>query len=49
MNIKQEARGILNGKVREAPTRESSPFVFTNVATLPKKIGARITKNPRGY
>lgn len=37
MNIKQEARGIFNGKVRGAPTRDSSPFVFTNVATFQRK------------
>lgn len=50
MNIKQEAQGILNGKVRGAPTRDSSPFVFTNVATFQrKKNGAPIRKKPRGY
>lgn len=39
MNVKQEAQGILKvrGKVRGAPTRDSSPFVFTNVATFQRK------------
>lgn len=37
MNVKQEAQGILNAKVRGAPTRDSSPFVFTNVATFQRK------------
>lgn len=37
MNVKQEAQGILNGKVRGAPIRDSSPFVFTNVATFQRK------------
>lgn len=45
MNVKQEAQGILNGKVRGAPTRDSSPFVFINVA----KNGAPIRKKPREY
>lgn len=49
MNVKQEAQGILNGKVRGAPTRDSSPFVFTNVATFQRKKRGPHKKEARGY